>query len=285
MMGKICLVTGATSGIGKVTAKELANQGATVVLVARDRIRGMATADEIRSVTGNGRVDALFADLSSQAEIRKLATEFKSRYTRLHVLVNNAGSQFNVRTTTIDGLERTFAVNHLAYFLLTNLLLETLVASAPARVINVASGAERAGHIDFDDLQGEKKYGTVRSYAQSKLANVLFTYELARRLEHTGVTVNTLHPGGVRTGFGRNNSGAFGLLVRMLGPFLLTPEQGAETSIYLATSSDVDGVTGKYFVKKRVAKSAPESHDRNVARQLWDVSERLTGLARSSVVS
>ncbi|CAN5637284.1 hypothetical protein BH24ACT21_BH24ACT21_06280 [soil metagenome] len=205
MEGKVCLVTGATSGIGKVTAHELAKQGATVVIVGRSRQKVEATVEEINSRTGNQSVEYLLADLSSQKEIRSLAREFKSRYDRLDVLVNNAGAVFAEYGETEDGVERTFAVNHLNYFLLTNLLLDVLEASAPSRIVNVASGAHQGAELDFDDLGAKQNYGFMRAYGRSKLANIMFTYELARRLEGTGVTANALHPGSVATGIGTNN--------------------------------------------------------------------------------
>src|SRR5919202_4606855 len=201
MRGRICLVTGATSGIGKATALGLARLGATLVLVTRDPQRGATTVAEIKQQTGNDALDFLTADLTSQQSIRRLADEFKRKYQHLHVLVNNAGGVFP-RTLTVDGLEKTFALNHLAYFLLTELLLDVLKASAPGRIVSVSSEAERGGKINFDDLQSYRKYNAMRAYSQSKLANVIWTYELARRLEGTGVTANCLHPGAVATSFG-----------------------------------------------------------------------------------
>ena len=237
MAGRTCLVTGATSGIGKATATALARLGADLVLVARDRAKGEATVTEIETATGNPRIELLVADLASQASLRGLAEEYQERHDRLHVLVNNAGGYWATRHSTVDGLELTFARNHLAYFLLTNLLLEVLVASAPARIVNVTSGAQAVGDIHFDDLQSERRYRGQAVYNQSKLANVLFTYELARRLDGSGVTVNCAAPGVTRTNFGRDDSGR---LMRMLSPlvrpFMRTPEQGADTLLYLATS-------------------------------------------------
>jgi NAD(P)-dependent dehydrogenase (short-subunit alcohol dehydrogenase family) len=220
----------------------------------------------------------MLADLSSQEQIRRLADDFKAAYPRLDVLINNAGVFRSERITTADGIEMTFAVNHLAYFLLTNLLLDVLKASAPSRIVNVSSGAQSNGTIDFDDLQGEKGYKGTKAYSQSKLANVLFTYELARRLEGTGVTANCLHPGAVRTNFGSGSSGVFGFMVRALRPFIISPEKGAETSIYLASSPEVEGVSGRYFVKKAEARSSDVSYDERLARRLWKVSAELTNL-------
>jgi NAD(P)-dependent dehydrogenase (short-subunit alcohol dehydrogenase family) len=280
LSGKTVLVTGATSGIGVPTATALARMGARTVIVARDRAKGEATAAQIKRETGNDAVELLVADLSSLAEVRRLAAEFKAAHDRLHVLVNNAGAYNAGRSTTVDGYETTFAVDHLAYFLLTELLLDTLKASAPARVVNVSSAAHIGGHINFDDLQGARRYSGMRAYGQSKLANVLFTYELARRLAGSGVTANCLHPGVVRTNFGKSNGGfvggAFAVFQAVGRPFFITPEKGAETTIHLAASPDVEGVTGAYFVKCRQHESNAESRDEAVAKRLWDVSEQLT---------
>src|SRR5215204_4571419 len=276
---KICLITGATSGIGRATAMGLANMGASVVMVGRDRGRCQAALAEIKEGSGNASVDLMLADLSSQQEIHRLAHEFKEAYPRLDVLINNAGVIRSKRITTADGIEMTFAVNHLAYFLLTNLLLDMLKASAPSRIVNVSSGDHSNATIDFDDLQGEKGYKGAKAYSQSKLANVLFTYELARRLEGTGITANCLHPGaGVRTNFGSGVSGVFGLIVRALRPFMISPEKGAETSIYLASSPEVEGLSGRYFVKKAETCSSDVSYDERLARRLWEVSADLTNL-------
>jgi retinol dehydrogenase-14 len=279
MHGKVCLITGATSGIGKATAMGLASMGASVVMVGRDRGRGEAALVEIKEGSPNASVDLMLADLSSQEEVRRLADEFKEAYPRLDVLINNAGVFRSERTTTPDGLETTFAVNHLAHFLLTDLLLDVLKASAPSRIVNVSSGDHSNGTIDFDDLQGEKGYKGAKAYSQSKLANVLFTYELARRLEGTGVSANGLHPGaGIRTNFGSGVSGVLGFTVRALTPLMKSPEKGAETSIYLASSPEVEGLSGRYFAKKAGARSSVVSHDERLARRLWEVSEDLTNL-------
>jgi NAD(P)-dependent dehydrogenase (short-subunit alcohol dehydrogenase family) len=220
----------------------------------------------------------MLADLSSQEQIRRLAHEFKETYPRLDVLINNAGVIRSERITTQDGLETTFAVNYLAYFLLTNLLLDVLKASAPSRIVNVASGEQRNGAIDFDDLQGEKEYKTAKAYSQSKLATVLFTYELARRLEGTGVTANCLHPGVVGTNLGSGVSGVFGFMVRTLTPLMKSPEKGAETSIYLASSPEVESLSGRYYVKKAEARSSDVSYDERLARRLWEASADLTNV-------
>jgi NAD(P)-dependent dehydrogenase (short-subunit alcohol dehydrogenase family) len=278
MRGKVCLVTGGNAGIGKASALGLANMGAIVIVVGRDRSRGEAAVTEIKQKSNNDAVDLMLADLSSQASIRRLAEDFKDRYQQLHVLINNAGVFTSKHTVTVDGIETTFAVNHLAPFLLTNLLLDVLKASAPARIINITSSGERSGTINFDDLQGEGRYSGFQAYNQSKLAMILFTYELARKLEGTGVTVNCVHPGVVVTNLGRGSSGAFGLLLRLMRPFFSSPEKGAETPIYLASSPEVEGVSGKYFAKKAEAKSSERSYDTVTARRLWQVSAELTKL-------
>jgi retinol dehydrogenase 12 len=277
MHGKICLITGASLGIGRETALGLARRGAQVVIMGRNADRIHAAVEQIGRDAGTERVAFLLADLSSQAEVRRVAREFKDKYSRLHVLVNNAGAIFTRRETTTEGFERTWALNHLSYFLLTQELLELLKASAPARIVNVASTMHTGGVIDFDDLQGEKSYGGIRAYSQSKLANVLFTYALARRLEGTGITANCLHPGGVATGFGQNTPGALKLLLRLAKPFLITAEQGAATSIYLASSADVEGVSGIYFAKCKPAHSSAVSHDEVLQERLWELSLRQIG--------
>lgn len=275
---RTCLVTGASSGIGEETACELARMKATVVLACRNAERGDQARQKIVQATGNPNVELMLVDLSSQNSIRIFAKDFVSKHNRLHVLVNNAGIYAAKRILTVDGLELTFAVNHLAYFLLTNLVLDLLKVSAPARIINVASEAHRSGRINFDDLQGEKKHSGFRAYSQSKLANVLFTYELARRLDGTGVVANCVHPGLVRTNFAHNNGGFMSIVMRIFGSFMLSPSKGAQTSIYLASSPMVEGVTGKYFMKKSQAKSSKESYDPAIARQLWNVSSELAKL-------
>jgi NAD(P)-dependent dehydrogenase (short-subunit alcohol dehydrogenase family) len=275
---KICLVTGATSGIGRVTAQALAAQGATVALAGRDAERVSRTAEQMRAITGNPRVEPYAADLSSQAEVRRLAHEFLSRHGQLHVLVNNAGAVFARRMESVDGIEMTLALNHLAPFLLTNLLLDTLKTSAPSRIVTVSSGAHLSATVDFDDLQLTRGYRPFRAYGQSKLLNVLFTYELARRLAGSGVTANALHPGFVATNFGKNGSALWGATFTALRPFMISPEKGAATSIYLAASPQVEGATGGYYAKSRLARSSALSHDEASARRLWEVSERLTGL-------
>jgi len=278
MKGKICMVTGATAGIGQATAQALAQQGATVVVVARDAEKATRTVAHIQRETGNRDVQWLLADLSEQTQLRRLAREFKQRYPRLDVLINNAGAFFLTRQLSADGIEMTFAVNHLSVFLLTHLLLDTLQASAPARVVNVASTSHRGARIDFEDLQGERKYRGMRAYGQAKLAMVLFTYELARRLEGTGVTVNALHPGFVATNIGQNNGWLFKLISPLMKLIARRPEKGAQTSIYLATSPEVAGVTGKYFVDNKAVPSDPASYDEALAKRLWEMSAAMTGL-------
>jgi NAD(P)-dependent dehydrogenase (short-subunit alcohol dehydrogenase family) len=283
MAGRTCLVTGATSGIGKATAAGLARLGADLVLVARDRARAEATVAEIKAATGNPRIELLVADLASQASIRQAVQEYRRGHDRLHVLVNNAGGFWATRHSTVDGLEWTFAVNHLAYFLLTNLLLELLVASAPARIVNVTSSAQAIGDIHLDDLQFQRRYRGQAAYNQSKLANVLFTYELARRLEGSGVTVNCGVPGVTRTNFGRDDSGAVMRLLTPLGrPFMRSPEQGADTVVWLASSPEVEGVTGGYYASGRARRSSRRSYDTELAGRLWRVSEELTGLRQAA---
>lgn len=279
MEGRICLITGANRGIGKATALGLANMGATVVMVSRNPERGEMARAEIRQESGNTAVDLLVADLASQASIRQLAADFKSRYQHLHVLINNAGLTKKERTLTEDGLEMTLAVNHLAPFLITNLLLQVLKTSAPARIVNVSSMVHKWGVINFDDLQGERDYDMDKAYNQSKLANLLFTYELARRLEGTEVTVNSLHPGMVVTDFGREYTGFKAFMNRLWRVFMKSPAEGAETSVYLASSPEVAGVSGKHFADKKPVASSKATYDVALAGRLWDVSEALTQLA------
>jgi NAD(P)-dependent dehydrogenase (short-subunit alcohol dehydrogenase family) len=279
MQGKVCMVTGANSGIGKATALALAQMGATVVMVCRDRARGEQAKSEITTKSRNNAVDLLLADLSSQQSIRQLVENFQHHHTQLHVLINNAGAAFPGRRESVDGLEMTFAVNYLAPFLLTNLLLDVLKASAPARIVNVSSGSHKAGYIKLDNLQSKNPYRSMKVYGQSKLALVLFTYELARRLEGTGVIVNCLHPGFVATHFGQRDVGpAVRLLVKLIGSFGTSPEKGAKTSIYLASSPEVESVTGKYFVKSIPRRSAAISYDESRQRQLWEHSAKLVNV-------
>jgi NAD(P)-dependent dehydrogenase (short-subunit alcohol dehydrogenase family) len=278
-MERVAVVTGATGGIGKVTARELARQGFRVVLVARSTDKAARTAAEIAAAVPGAKVETLLCDMSSQQQIRAAAEELRQNRDRVHVLVNNAGGIWTQREVTEDGLERTFAVDHLGYFLLTNLLLPELRRGTPSRVVNVASEASKLGRIDFEDLQGEKRYNGGRAYAQAKLANILFSSELSRRIAGSGVTSNALHPGAVASGFGLNNTGLLRFGMKIARPFLIDEEKGARTSIYLASSPEVEGVTGEYFVKNRPKKPPRNGRDPEVARRLWEVSARLCGLA------
>jgi retinol dehydrogenase 12 len=278
MHDKVCVVTGATSGIGLVTAQALARDGATVIVVARNPERGAATIRRLQQETGNSAVELMIADLSVQAQVRQLANEVQRRFAHLDVLINNAGALFGQRQMTAEGIEMTFALNHLAYFLLTNLLLDRLKASASARIVNVSSEAHRGARLDFADVQGRHRYRGWRAYAQSKLANILFTYELARRLEGMRIVTNALHPGFVATNFGRNNRSITAALWRILQLAAISPEQGAETIIYLASSAEVKDSTGKYFIENKAVRSSEASYDRTAAERLWQMSAELTGL-------
>ena len=282
MSGKICMVTGATSGIGFETAKALARLGATTILVGRNKKKSKRSVDKRKAFIGNSSVDYLLADLSSQKDLPQLSEQFKSRYQRLDVLVNNAGAKFVSRLVTIDGYEMTFALNHLGYFLLTNLLLDVLKSSEKARIINVSSGAHSGSKINFDDLQSTNGYVGKQAYAQSKLANILFTYELSRRLEGTRITVNALQPGGVATNFCKNNgwvSWIKHISAHLMAGNLVGPAEGAKTSTYLATSPEVEGVSGKYFANQEPVRSSDASYDKEAASRLWNVSLELTGLS------
>ena len=285
MHGKICIVTGATSGIGKATALALARAGATIVLICRDKLKAEAVTDELRISSHRGSIDLLIADLSSQQEIRQAAAEFIRKYNRLDVLINNAGAMFPRRLESSDRIEMTLAVNHLAPFLLTNLLLDTMKSTGAARIINVNSDAHEHGKIDFADLQMRLHYGRgigMRAYANAKLANLLTVYELARRLQNTQVTINALHPGYVATNIValEDATGPF----RLLKPFwgigmrlILTPEQGAATSVYLACSPQLAHISGKYFERCAPVTSSRSSYDRTMQLRMWEMSERLTG--------
>ncbi len=277
MTGKTVLITGGTGGIGKAAAIGLASLGARVGITGRDRDRAEAAAMEIGRESGTASVDVFVADMSSQAEVRRLADEVLAAYPRLDVLLNNVGGFWNHRHVTADGLEHTFALNHLAPFLLTSLLLERLKASAPARIVTVSSGAQSMGKIDFDDLMGEQKYSGSRAYNQSKLANVMFTYELAKRLEGTGVTATALHPGMTSTAFSAEDP-ALGLLVTILRPFMKSPKRGAETPVYLASSPEAEGLTGQFFADRKSKKSNDSSYDTATTARLWQVSADLVGL-------
>jgi len=278
LAGRTCVVTGGTSGIGREIAAALAARGATLVIVCRDPERGEAARTAIARATGNEAVSLAFADLGVQADVRRVAADLLARCPAIHVLVNNAGVVNLRRTLTPDGLEQTFAVNHLAYYLLTRLLLPRLRASAPARIVNVASEAHRFGPLDLDDLQNARRYRPMRVYGQSKLCNVLFTAELARRLDGTGVTVTCCHPGAVATRLGQNNGRVATVMTRLLAPFFRTPAQGADTAIWLATAPELDGVSGRYFARRRPKRPSPAALDEALQGRLWEVSARLTGL-------
>lgn len=275
--GKTCMITGATSGIGRASALELGKMGAKLVLVCRNRARGDELVREVQRA-GNPDVDLMVADLESQPQIRQLAADFLATEKPLHVLMNNAGIFNMKRRTTSDGLEEVFAVNHLACFMLTLLLLDRIKESAPARIINISSDLHQRATVKFDDLGGERSYGGMSSYGQSKLANILFTYELARRLAGTRVTVNCVHPGAVATNLAKNNGGLVSAAWKVAGTFMKSPESGARTQIYLASAPQLEGVTGKYFIDSKEARSSAESHDANIARRLWEVSAKMTGL-------
>lgn len=279
MKGKVCLVTGSNSGIGKETALRLARLGAHVIMVCRNEAKGKEARDEIISLTKNNSIDLLIADLSSQKDIRRLAEEVKAKYNRLDILINNAGLMLTERSETEDGIETTFAVNHLAYFLLTNLLLNLIKSSTPARIINVSSDLHYNGNINFSDLEMKQKYNGLAAYNNSKLANVVFTNELAERLKGTGVTVNSLHPGVIATNLGvAKNSGLLITLFKFAKMFMKSPEKGAETSLYLATSPEVENVTGKYFDNSKEKIASPKALDKNTQTKLWEISEKMTGI-------
>jgi retinol dehydrogenase 14 len=279
MTGKTVLITGATGGIGRATAIGLASMGARVGITGRDRARAENAAASITRESGNPAVDVFVADLSAQADVRRLAREVLAAYPRLDVLLNNVGGFWAHRHVTADGLEHTFALNHLAPFLLTSLLLDRLMASAPARVVTVSSGAQSMGKIDFDNLMGEPKYSGQQAYNQSKLANVMFTYELARHLEGSGVTATVLHPGVTRTAFGAEDTArGWGPLIAVMRPFMRSPERGAETAVYLASSPEAEGVSGRYFADRKARKSNKWSYDTATTTRLWRVSADLVDL-------
>jgi len=276
---KTCLITGATSGIGKAAARGIAARGFTTVLVGRDRRKSERVCRKIRKQTGNPDVSYLLADLSSQKEIHRLADAFKAVHGRLDILVNNAGARILERKITVDGIEMTFALNHLAYFLLTSLLLDLLKAAGNSRIINIASGAHSSACIDFDDLQCKRAFDGKQAYNQSKLANLMYTYELARRLSGTGITVNAVSPGNVLSNFSKNNgwiSWGKHVLAHILARNLIGPKRAAETILYLAASPEVAGITGKYFFQKKEIESSPASYDRESAKRLWEISDRMT---------
>ena len=279
MSGKIVLITGANSGIGKETSVGLANMGATLVLVCREREKGESIKRFISDL-GRSKPELIVADLTLQKEVKRAASEFLSSHDKLHVLINNAGRTYSSYAETEDGVERTMAVNYFAPFILTNLLLDALKSSAPSRIVNVASSAHYGGHVDPDKINGDGGVGPggLGAYSRSKLALVLFTYELARRLRGTGVTANCLHPGVVRTNFW-SHTGLFGPVTRLGSAFMISARKGAETPVYLASSPEVEGVTGKYFENKKTKESSTDSHSVELAARLWEQSEKMTGLS------
>ena len=280
MSGKICVVTGSNSGIGKETALALAEMGATVIMVVRNLEKGQKALDEIVSKTGNRSISLMTCDMSSMASVRSFAAEIKKRYNNLHVLINNAGAEFAKRQVTSEGFEQSFAVDYLAPFLLTYELLGLLKAGAPSRIINVSSGLAKNGKIDFDDLQNERNYKGMQAYSNTKLMLMMFTYELSRRLKGTGVTANVLMPGFVATNLGKN-SGSIrsAIMFAMVRPMQISAKKGAETSVYLASANEVRDVSGKCFAKKKEAISCPASYDQEVQKRLWNETTNLLGLS------
>ena len=282
MKDKTVLITGANSGIGYITTREIAKMGAKVVMLCRSEQRGRDALAKAKQESGSDDIHLLLCDLSSQADIRRAMEQFKLTYDRLDVLVNNAGAIFTKRQESVDGIEMTFAINHLGYYLPTLLLLDMLKESAPARIVNVSSGAHETGKFNFDDYNREQNFSSFAAYGESKMANILFTKELARRLEGTGVTVNALHPGFVATNFAKNTGLLGKLAMTFIAPIVgISPEKGAQTSIYLATSPEVDGVTGEYFAKSKVKKTHAFAQNVEAQKRLWALSEELTGVKLS----
>lgn len=279
MKNKTVVITGATSGLGKIAAEALAGMGASLILVGRNETRGGQTVAEIKSKTGNSNLTFLTANLSSMAEVKRLAGEINTGVEKIDVLLNNAGAIFMNRQTTIDGYEMTLALNHLSPFLLTNLLMNKLIGAPAARIVTVSSMAHRFANLDFNDLMSQKGYSAWRVYGTSKLANILFTYQLANNLKDTPVTANTLEPGFVKTNFGRSNGGIYKIMVSISMILAISPEQGAKTSIYLASSPEVEGVNGKFFSNCKPVRSSASSYNEETGRRLWDSSLKLTGLA------
>jgi len=272
MNGKICLVTGATDGIGKVSARVLAELGAKVIIVGRNPEKSAIVLAELRSISGNENIDLLMADLAVMQEVRDLAEQVISRYDRIDVLLNNAGGYFTKHEITSDGLEMTFALNHMSYFLLTNKLMELLKYSAPARIVNVSSNAHYGVDMEFENLNGEQEYKAWKAYQKSKLANVLFTYELLKKVPGN-ITVNCLHPGFVATNFGHNNGGFFGPVLKIAQRIsAIDPEEGAKTSIFLCSAPEVKGASGKYFYKCQPKTSSRESRNMDTGKRLWQIS-------------
>lgn len=280
----LVLVTGGSAGMGKAAATMLAREGAKVIILCRNKERGETALENIKKESGNDNVEMMLCDLGSIKSIYAFAEEFKKKYKKLNVLVNNAGVIVPGRHETKDGFELQFGVNHLGHFLLTNLLLDSLEAGKPSRIVVVASGAHKVGKIYMDDVNLTKNYNVVRSYSQSKLANILFTYELSEKLKGSGITVNCLHPGAVATQMGINRKTGFGKFITgLLKPFFQSPEQGASTAVYLAVSKEVEGVSGKYFYKSKPIKSSDLSYDKELARKLWELSEKMTGYSFNKI--
>ena len=280
--GKVCVVTGSNSGIGKETSLALAEMGATVVMVVRNQERGKKALDEIVTQTGNHSVSLMLCDMSSMASIRSFARDFKTKHNQLNVLINNAGAEFVKRQVTSEGFERTFAVDYLAPFLLTHELLDLLKAGAPSRIINVSSGLAKNGKVDLDDLQNKNNYKGMQAYSNAKLMLMLFTYELSRRLKGTGVTANVLMPGFVATNLGKNSGSLRSrIMFTMVRPMQISAKKGAETSVYLASSDDVKDVTGKCFAKKREIETRPISYDESIQECLWNVTTTILGMTRA----
>lgn len=275
---RLCLITGANSGIGLITARELARQGMDIVMVCRNAGKGEQARQQLLTASRTRKVDMLLADLSDLGSVRLLAEEVRARYGHLDVLINNAGLMLDRNSTSRQGFELTFATNHLGPFLLTNLLLDLLRKGREPRIVTVSSEAHRFARFHPDELAAPKKYSSLVAYGNSKLSNILFASELARRLAGDGITSNSLHPGAVKTSFGMGNGGAFGIVFGLFRPLMLTPEQGAQTSIYLAASPEVNGQTGLYYVKKKPKTPSSDARSDHFARELWDLSSRLTGI-------
>lgn len=283
MKGKVCVVTGANSGIGRETVLALAGMGARVVMAVRDRERGEKARAEIVGETGSNEVDLMVCDVSLMSEVRRFAGEFTGNYDRLDVLINNAGAVFYKRQVTPESFERTLALNYLGPFLLTRELLPLLKSSVPSRVISLSSGLHKSGKVDFGDLQSEKDYEGMRAYRSAKLMVLMFTYELARRLEGSGVSVNAVQPGFAATNLGRNSGSRLqSFMFGMMRPFQASAKKAAETSVYLASSKEVEGVTGKCFARMKETATAPASYDQQMQRQLWETTEKLLGLTSSA---
>lgn len=275
---KTILITGANSGIGKIAAFELAKMGAHIVMLCRNKEKAEPVKQEIMKLTSNDKVELVIIDLADLNSVKTAATEINNKYEKIDVLLNNAGGYFQERKLSTDGFEYTFAMNHLGHFLLTNLLLDKIKTNGEARIINVSSAAHNMGKINFDDLMSKKEYSGMKVYGTAKLANLFFTYELAKKLSDTNITVNALHPGVVNTNFGANAKGVMKIIITLMKPFMRSANKGAETSIYLAASPSVEGISGKYFIGKKEKPSSKESYDKEISKHLWEESVKLTGL-------